>query len=369
MNIQKASPTLLSPFSLGDLRLKNRVIMAPMTRARAGVTRMPNTLMAEYYVQRAAAGLIITEATVISHQANGWENTPGIYSQGQGEAWKEIVGAVHAQGTPIFLQLWHCGRASHSSFQENAQLPVAPSAIKINADYIHTPNGKQPYETPRALETDEIPLIVEDYRQAAQRAKTAGFDGVEIHAANGYLIDEFLQSKTNQRTDQWGGEVKNRYRFLKEIVEAILTVWPSNRIAVRLSPNGAYNDMGSPDYRETFLYIAQQLNTYGLAYLHLMDGLGFGFHELGTPMTLPEFLHVFTGTLMGNCGYSQEEAEITINNGVADLIAFGRPFISNPDLVERFTHNWPLNPPAEIKDWYSFGSEGYINFPAYESIQ
>ncbi|MCG6136720.1 MAG: alkene reductase [Nostoc sp. LLA-1] len=366
MTTQAVSPGLLNPFQLGDLTLKNRVIMAPMTRSRAGVTRMPNALMAEYYVQRAAAGLIITEATVISHQANGWENTPGIYSPEQGEAWKEIVSAVHAQGTPIFLQLWHCGRASHSSFQENDQLPVAPSAIKINGDSIHTPNGKQSYETPRALETDEIPLIVEDYRQAAQKAKAAGFDGVEIHAANGYLIDAFLQSKTNQRTDQWGGNVQNRYRFLKEIVEAILTVWPSNRIGVRLSPNGVFNDMGSPDYRETFLYIAEQLNTYGLAYLHLLDGLAFGFHELGIPMTLTEFRDVFTGTLMGNCGYSQEEAEEAIKSEIADLIAFGRPFISNPDLVERFTNNWPLNPPAEMKDWYSFVPSGYIDFPTYQ---
>ncbi|MBN3878732.1 MULTISPECIES: alkene reductase [unclassified Nostoc] len=366
MTTQTISPTLLSEFQLGDLTLKNRVAMAPLTRARAGVTRMPNALMAEYYTQRAAAGLIIAEASVISRQAIGWENTPGIYSQEQVQAWKEIVGAVHAQGTPIFLQLWHCGRASHSSFQENGHLPVAPSAIKINLDYIATPNGKQSYQIPRALETDEIPLIVEDYRQAAQRAKTAGFDGVEIHAAGGYLIDEFLQSKTNQRTDHWGGEVKNRYRFLKEIVEAILTVLPSNRIAVRLSPNSIYNDMGSPDYRETFLYIAEQLNTYGLAYLHIVDGLALGFHQLGTPMTLAEFRDVFTGPLMGNCGYSQEQAEVAINSGVADLIAFGRPFISNPDLVQRFTYNWPLNPPADIKDWYSFLPSGYIDFPTYQ---
>jgi N-ethylmaleimide reductase len=364
MNTQTTSPNLLEPFKLGDLVLKNRVVMAPMTRSRAGETRMPNALMAKYYAQRAEAGLIVTEATVISDQANGWVNTPGIYSDEQGEAWKQVTAAVSE--TPIFLQLWHCGRASHSSFHPNNELPVAPSAIAINGDGIHTPKGKESYEIPRALETDEIPLIVEDYRQAAERAKKAGFDGVEIHGANGYLIDTFLQSKTNHRTDSYGGTVENRYRFLKEIVEAILTVWPANRVGVRLSPNGVFNDMGSPDYRETFLYIAEQLNAYGLAYLHLVDGLAFGFHELGSPMTLAEFCEVFSGPLIGNCGYTQEEAEAAISSGVADLIAFGRPFISNPDLVERFARNLPLNPPAEMNTWYSFGAAGYTDFPTYQ---
>ncbi len=367
MNTETASPSLLKPFKLGDLLLKNRVVMAPMTRARAGETRMPNALMAKYYAQRAGAGLIVTEATVISAQANGWVNTPGIYSDEQGEAWKQVTAAVGE--TPIFLQLWHCGRASHSSFHPNNELPVAPSAIKINGDEIHTPIGKQPYETPRALKIDEIPLIVEDYRKGAERAKMAGFDGVEIHGANGYLIDTFLQSKTNHRSDAYGGGVENRYRFLKEIVEAILTVWPANRVGVRMSPNGIFNDMGSPDYRETFLYIAEQLNHYDLAYLHLMDGLGFGFHELGAPMTLAEFREVFSGPLIGNCGYTQKDGEAAISSGVSDLIAFGRPFISNPDLVERFAHNWPLNPPAEMSTWCSFGSEGYTDFPTYQESQ
>ncbi|WP_013325411.1 alkene reductase [Gloeothece verrucosa] len=366
MQAQTALSSLLSPFQLRDLSLKNRVAMAPMTRSRAGVERIPNALMAEYYAQRSGAGLIITEATVISPQANGWLNTPGIYTDEQTEAWKQVVEAVHRQGTPIFLQLWHCGRASHSSFHENNQLPVAPSAIKINGDYIHTPKGKQPYETPRALETEEIPQIVENYCQAARNAKIAGFDGVEIHGANGYLIDTFLQSKTNQRTDQYGGSVENRYRFLKEIVEAILTVFPPSRLAVRLSPNGVYNDMGSPDYRETFLYVAQQLNAYQLSYLHIVDGLGFGFHQLGEPMTLKEFRDVFSDPLMGNCGYTPESADETISNGFADLIAFGRPFISNPDLVERLAHHWPLNPPADIKDWYSFDAKGYTDYPFYQ---
>jgi N-ethylmaleimide reductase len=267
------------------------------------------------------------------------------------------------------MQLWHCGRASHSSFHENNQLPVAASAIKINGEGIHTPLGKQPYETPRALETDELSLVVEDYRKAAERAKMAGFDGVEIHAAGGYLIDTFLQTKTNHRTDSYGGPVENRYRFLKEIVEAIITVFPANRVGIRLAPNSVFNDMGSPSYREDFLYIAGQLNAYGLAYLHLVDGLAFGFHELGTPMMIGEFRDVFAGPLVGNCGYTQEQAETAARSQVADLIAFGRDFISNPDLVERFTNGWSLNPPAQVGVWYSFGPEGYIDFPTYEESQ
>ena len=360
------SSKLLSSFQLGDLLLNNRIVMAPMTRSRAGAERLPNALMAEYYAQRAGAGLIITEATTISPQGNGWLHTPGIYTDEQESAWKQIVESIHQQRTPIFLQLWHCGRASHSSFQPNNQLPVAPSAMAIKGDHIHTPKGKQPHETPRALTTEEIPQIVEDYRQAAVRAKKAGFDGVEIHAANGYLIDEFLQSKTNQRSDHYGGSLENRYRFLQEIVESILTVWSPEKIGVRLSPNGVYNDMGSTDYRETFLYVAKELNRYGLAYLHLLDGLAFGFHELGDPMILAEFREVFEGPLMGNCGYTQETAELAIEKGNAELIAFGRPFISNPDLVKRFAENLPLNPPAETKVWYSFGQEGYTGFPLYE---
>ena len=287
------SHELLSPFDLRNLELRNRVVMAPMTRCRAGENRIPNSLMARYYVQRASAGLIITEATVISKQGIGFLNTPGIYSDEQTEAWKKVVDAVHAKGTPLFLQLWHCGRASHSSFHENQELPVAPSAIKLNGDSLHTPIGKQPYETPRALEADEVLAIVEDYRRAAKRAKSAGFDGVEIHAANGYLIDQFLQSKTNHRTDRYGGSLENRYRFLDEIVKAVLTVWPAARVGVHLSPNGIYNDMGSPDFRETFLYVANQLDTYELAYLHVVDGLAFGFHGLGPAMTLAEFRDVF----------------------------------------------------------------------------
>ncbi|MFM8332338.1 MAG: alkene reductase [Candidatus Methylumidiphilus sp.] len=356
---------LLEAFQLGDLRLKNRVALAPMTRARAGEERLANALMAEYYAQRAAAGLLITEATVISEQGIGWNNSPGIYTQAQAEAWRPVADAAHGKGTVIFMQLWHCGRASHSAFH-NGELPVAPSAIKLEGDMIHTPIGKKPYETPRALSVEDIALIVEDYKAAAERAKNAGFDGVEIHAANGYLIDEFLQSKTNHRDDGYGGSVANRFRFLREVTEAVLQVFPANRIGVRLSPNGSFNDMGSPDYRETFLYAAAELNGYGLGYLHIMDGLAFGFHGLGEPMTLAEFRGVFKGPLMGNCGYTQEAAEQAIQAGHADLIAFGRPFISNPDLVERFAHGWPLNAPADMATWYSFGPEGYADYPLFQ---
>ena len=356
---------LFSPFDLRGMLLKNRVVMAPLTRSRAGEKRLPNSLMAEYYSQRSAAGLIITEATVVSKQGIGWLNSPGIYSDEQADAWKQVVDVVHAKGTPMFLQLWHCGRASHRDFHDGRP-PVAPSAIKIEGEYSHTPQGKKPYETPRALETDEIPAIVEDYRSAAARAQAAGFDGVELHAANGYLIDQFLQSKTNQRNDRYGGTLENRYRFLDEIVRAVLSVLPPGRVGVHIAPNGNFNDMGSPDFRETFLYVAQRLNQYGLAYLHVVDGLEFGFHELGTPMASEEFRQLFDGPLMANCGYTQATAKVSIQQGHADLISFGRPFISNPDLAERFAHGWPLNPPADQEVWYSFDEKGYTDFPRYK---
>jgi len=357
--------SLFQPFKMHDLPLQNRVVLAPMTRSRAGTARLPNAVMAEYYAQRSSAGLIVTEATTISEEANGWNESPGIYTDAMTQGWKQVVDAVHQKGGVIFLQLWHMGRSSHSSFH-HGKPAVAPSAIKIEGDGIHTPTGKQPYEVPRALETAEIPRVVEDYRRAAERAKEAGFDGVEVHGANGYLIDEFLQSKTNHRTDQYGGSVENRYRFLKEVVSAVATVWPAHRVGVRLSPNGVFNDMGSPDFREQFTYVAGQLDSFGLAYLHVMDGLAFGFHKLGEPMTLAEFRKVFHGPLIGNCGYTQETAEKAIAEGHADLIAFGRPFISNPDLVERFKNGWPLAELAPMTDWYSpIGEKGYTDFPAH----
>jgi N-ethylmaleimide reductase len=355
------SPHLLSPYDLHGLTLRNRVVMAPLTRGRAGSERVPNDLMAEYYTQRASAGLIISEATSISEQGLGWVDSPGIYNDAQEAGWKKITSALRSKGTPVFLQLWHCGRASHSSFH-GGEPAVSASALKINGDVIHTPVGKQPYEVPRALETAEVAEVVEDYRRAAERAKAAGFDGIEVHAANGYLIDQFLQSKTNQRTDRYGGSDENRFRFPREIIAAILTVWPANRVGVRVSPNGNFNDVGSSDFRETFTYAAKELNAFGLAYLHVVDGLAFGFHNLGAPMTLAEFRAVFSGTLLGACGYTQETAEAAIASGSADLIAFGRPFLSNPDLVERFANGWKLNPPADVKAWSAPGATGYTDF-------
>ena len=355
---------LFETLKLGDYLLANRIVLAPLTRGRAGESRLPNALMAEYYAQRADAGLLISEASSISEQGLGWLNSPGIYTDEQAEAWQQITQAVHDKGGRIFLQLWHCGRSSHSSCHPAAGLPVAPSAIKLNGDYIHTPTGKQDYETPRALETAEVKQVVLDYQKAAERAKAAGFDGVEIHAANGYLIDEFLQSKTNQREDEYGGSKENRTRFLVEIVDAIKQVWEAGKIGVRLSPNGVFNDMGSADYREQFLYTAQELAKHDLAYLHVMDGLAFGFHGLGEPVTLAEIKAVYPGNIIGNCGYTKELAEQRLQDGDADLVAFGRLFISNPDLVVRFQHNLELNPDANMADWYGdLGAKGYTDFP------
>lgn len=352
MSSTDPTQALLTHFDLHGLHLDNRVVLAPMTRARAGSERLANAIMAEYYAERAGAGLIITEATTVSAQGNGWVGSPGIYTDAQGEAWKPVVDAVHAEGGKIFLQLWHCGRASHSDFH-GGEPAVSASAIKLNGEGVHTPQGKKPYETPRALRTDELPGVVADYKAAVVRAKAAGFDGVEIHSANGYLLDQFLQSKTNHRDDPYGGGVENRFRLLREVLEAILEVFPASRVAVRLSPNGMFNDMGSPDYRETFTYAAEQLNAYGLAFLHVMDGLAFGFHELGEPMTLEDFRAVFDGPLMGNCGYDQESAEAAIARGAADLIAFGRPFLGNPDLVERFRDGRALADAPDPSLWYS----------------
>ncbi len=359
------TPSLLSPLELGSLTLPNRVAFAPLTRARSGPDRVPNELMAEYYSQRASAGLIISEATTVSSQGNGWMESPGVYTDEMEAGWKTVVDRVHAAGGRMFLQFWHCGRASHSSFH-HGESAVAPSAVKLNGDYIHTPNGKEDYETPRALETDEIPGLIESYRLAAERADRAGFDGVEIHSANGYLLDCFLQSKTNQREDAYGGSIENRARLLREIVTAVSGVIGADKVGVRLSPNGVFNDMGSEDYREQFTYTAKMLDEFGLGYLHVVDGLGFGFHELGEPMTLDEFRAVYSGTLMGNCGYTRETAEGAIAEGRADLVSFGRPYISNPDLVERFANGWDLNPEADMADWYTpGGAKGYTDFPVY----
>jgi N-ethylmaleimide reductase len=358
---------LLEPFRLHDLELRNRVVMAPLTRSRSGPDRVPNTTMAEYYAQRSSAGLIVSEATTISPQANGWLESPGIYTDAMEAGWRLITDTVHARGGRIFLQLWHMGRASHSDFH-GGRPPVSASAVRISGDGIHTPVGKQPYETPRSLETHEVAAVVADYAAAAARARAAGFDGVEIHAANGYLIDQFLQSKTNLRTDDYGGSIEKRCRFLMDVVTAVSKVWPSRRVGVRISPNGVFNDMGSPNYREQFLHAAAALDRLDLGYLHVVDGLAFGFHKLGEPMTLADFRGVFRGPIVGNCGYTLENAEAAVQEGLADLIAFGRPFISNPDLVERFANGWPLAPTASMTDWYSpTGAKGYTDFPTHRT--
>ena len=367
MNPIESCAKLLDPVKVGDFTLDNRVVLAPMTRSKASEGRLANGLIADYYAQRASAGLIITEATSVSPQGNGWVGAPGIYNDEQAGSWRQVVNSVHAKGGRIFLQLWHMGRASHSDFHDGA-LPVAPSAVRLNGDGVHTPNGKKDHEIPRALETGELAGVVADYVSAAERAREAGFDGVEIHSANGYLLDQFLQSRTNERDDNYGGSIENRFRLLREVVEGISTAIGASRVGVRLSPNGVYNDMGSDDYRKTFTYAAAELDKFDLAFLHVMDGLAFGFHEKGEPMTLQDFRAVYSGTLIGNCGYEQETAEAAVSSGAADLIAIGRPYLANPDLVERFRNNWPLAPLPEMDTWYAAGDSpaGYTEYPNYD---
>jgi N-ethylmaleimide reductase len=356
---------LLQALSLRGMPLANRVVLAPLTRGRAGPTRVPNAFMAEYYAQRSSAGLLITEATTISSMGNGFLGSPGIYTPEMIEGWKNVTKAVHDKGGRIFLQLWHMGRASHSSFH-GGQLPVSASDVAIKSDSIHTPAGKKSYEQPHPLTVEEIKATVADYRQAALNAIAAGFDGVEVHGANGYLIDQFLQTTSNKRTDNYGGTIENRVRFLNDVLDAVVSAVPANRVGVRLSPNGAFNEMGSPDYKELFSHAMAGLDKFNLAYLHVMDGLAFGFHKLGTQFTLKDVRKVFRGPVIGNCGYTQETAEAAVQSGDADMIAFGRPYISNPDLVERFANGWPLARPAPMGTWYGFkGAVGYTDFPAY----
>lgn len=370
-------PNLLSEVRVGKHNLRNRVMMAPMTRGRAGETFTANPLMAEYYGQRAGAGIIVTEGTQTSLQARGWFQAPDIYTPQHAEAWKATTKAVHDKGGLIFCQLWHTGRASHSSFREGMDAfddptAVAPSAIKRASD-----SGKQEYtmkpgsvevETPRALTTEEVGQLSDEYRNAAQMAKAAGFDGVEVHCANGYLLDTFLQSCSNQRTDKYGGSFENRFRAVDEILRAIMMVYEPDQVAVRLSPNGIFNGMGSDDFRESFLYYAERLSKFGLGYLHVLIGLGFGFHEKGEAMKMEEFRKAYSGVLVANVGYDPESAEKEIADGNADLIAIGRPYLSNPDLVERLAKGVKLaeEPPKDY--WFSkfenvFTTEGYTDFP------
>ena len=356
--------SLFKPLSIGGIHLKNRIALAPMTRGRAGPERVANDLMADYYYQRSGAGLLLTEATVISPQGIGWIDSPGIYTEQMVDGWQKVTQKIRPTGTPIFLQLWHCGRASHSDFH-NGEMPVSASAIKLNGDHIHTPLGSKPYETPRALSVDEIKVTVNDYRKAAQNAKAAGFSGVEVHGANGYLINQFLDSKTNHRDDRYGGSLENRFRFFREVLEAVMEVWNPDQVGARISPNGVFNDMGSEDFRETYLYVAEELNKLNLGYLHIMDGLAFGFHDKGEPMTLADFRSRYHGVIIGNCGYTPEAAEARIAEGNADVIAFGRPFITNPDLPERIRNGWPLASAEDMTLWYTPGAEGYTDYAPF----
>jgi N-ethylmaleimide reductase len=357
--------TLLSPVKLGRYELPNRLVMAPLTRNRAGAGNVPHQLNATYYAQRASAGLIVTEATQISPQGVGYPATPGIHSPEQVEGWKLVTKAVHDRGGCIFLQLWHVGRISHPSLQPNGELPVAPSAIAPEGT-ASTYEGEKPFVTPRALETEEIPGIVEDYRQAAKNALEAGFDGIEIHGANGYLIDQFLRDGSNQRTDRYGGSIENRARFLFEIVEAVTGVWGGDRVGIRLSPSGTFNSMSDSDPQALFSYVVSQLDRYNLAYIHIVEPRIDNGAPEGQNLTTGFFRSVYNGTLISAGGHDQESGEAAIANGEADLIAYGRWYISNPDLPERFAANAELNP-YDRSTFYGGDEKGYTDYPMMAS--
>jgi N-ethylmaleimide reductase len=356
---------LLSPYKLGELELPNRIVMAPLTRQRAGEGNVPYQLNAEYYVQRATAGLIIAEATQISPQGQGYPNTPGIYSAEQVAGWQLVTDAVHQHKGRIYLQLWHVGRISHPDLQPDGALPVAPSAIAPKGQ-VMTYEGMKPFVTPRALETWEIPEIVEQYRKAAENALEAGFDGVEIHAANGYLIDQFLRDGTNQRTDKYGGSIENRTRFLVEVTEAVTNVWGASRVGVRLSPSGTFNDMRSANPLETFGYAAEALNKFGLAYLHIFEAIEADIRHGGTVVPTSHLKERFENTLIVNGGYDKSRGDAVLSTGAADLVAFGTLYIANPDLPERFALNAPLNQP-DPTTFYGGGEKGYTDYPAIAS--
>ncbi|MCW1243875.1 alkene reductase [Pseudomonas sp. SAICEU22] len=351
---------LLSHVQVGKLSLKNRMVMAPMTRSRAGDGDVATPLMAEYYSQRASAGLIVTEGSQVSAQGKGYLRTPGIFTAKQVVGWKQVTDAVHAQGGQIYLQLWHVGRLSHSLVQADGALPVAPSAIKADGE-IYTAEGLKPYELPRALALDEIPGVVDDFRQAAVNAKLAGFDGVEIHGANGYLIDQFLRDGTNQRTDAYGGSIENRARFLKEVIESVIEVFGSSRVGVRLSPIFSYFSMSDSHPQATFDYAARMLSRYGLAYLHIVE-LGEGAFDF------VELKRRFGGPYIANGGYSAERAGAAISQGSADLVAFGTPFLANPDLVERFRLGEALNAP-DPATFYQGEEAGYTDYPTLAMVE
>ncbi|HEY9821179.1 MAG TPA: alkene reductase [Candidatus Sericytochromatia bacterium] len=358
-----ADINLFSPVKVGSYTLPNRMVMAPMTRLRA-IDSVPQPLMATYYAQRVSAGLIVTECTMVSPLSLGYMNCPGIYSSEQVAGWREVTEAVHAKGGRIFLQLWHSGRVSHPSLL-GGELPVAPSAVAATGS-LHTPEGKRTLETPRALETHEIPEIVEQFRKGAENALAAGFDGVELHGAFGYLIDQFLQDGSNQRTDEYGGSIEKRSRFLLEVVEAVSSVLGADRVGIKLSPSNTFYGMFDSNPKATFGYVIDALNRFGLGYLHLMEPNEV---DLATRDVLQSvtslFRPIFKGTLITNGGYNQEKGNAILASGDADLVSFGKLFIANPDLPKRFELKAPLNAP-DPKTFYAPDEKGYTDYPFFE---
>jgi len=354
--------SLLSPYALGPVRLANRMVMAPMTRCRAVAGSVPSPLAVTYYAQRASAGLIVTEGSQVSPQGVGFIRTPGIYSREQVAGWKAVTAAVHGAGGKIFLQLWHVGRMSHPDFL-SGRLPVAPSALPVGEE-IHTPEGKKAIPVPRALGTEEIPGIVELFRNGAKNAKAAGFDGVEIHGANGYLLDQFLRDGANRRDDEYGGSTANRARLPIEIAEAVAEVWGPERVGYRISPHFTAHAMADSDPRETFGYLARRLGRLGLCYLHLVEALGGRLGMVPPEQRIaPLIRNRFESSLVINGGYDAVAANEAIESGVADLVAFGTLFLSNPDLPERFLRGAPLNP-ADMATYYDGEEKGYTDYPA-----
>ena len=357
---------LFSPLTIGTLTLPNRIVMAPLTRNRATPDGdVPNALIAEYYAQRATAGLIISEGTQISPEGKGYIQTPGIYSAAQVAGWRTVTEAVHAKGGRIFAQLWHVGRVSHTSLQPNAQAPVAPSAITA-ATQVFTSSGFADASAPRALETAEIKGLVESYRKAAENAKAAGFDGVELHGANGYLVDQFLRDGSNKRTDEYGGSVENRTRFLAEVLAALTSVFPATRVGVRFSPFSNFGDIADSDPMTTFGAAIAKASEAGLGYLHLVEGQTGGPRDLPPGADIGKLRKLFKGAYMANNGYDRARAMQAVETGEADLIAFGSRFIANPDLVERLRRNAPLNEPHKAT-FYGGGAEGYTDYPTLET--
>jgi len=354
---------LLSPTPLGKLQTRNRVVMAPMTRSRADASGVVGELTARYYAQRASAGLIISEATNISPDAVGSPFTPGIWSEAQVEAWKKVTSAVHAEGGTIVMQLWHTGRVGHSEVR-GGRLPVAPSAVALPGQKHFTASGPKEYEVPRALTTDEVRATIDDFETGAKNAKAAGFDGVELHGAFGYLPHQFLVDSANHRTDEYGGSVENRARFVLEVMERLVRVWGEGRVGVRLSPTIAYNGMVDSDPRATFSYIIEKLNALPLAYLHLMRATPDAERFPHWPQdTVGTFGPLFRGPLIVNGGFDRDSAEAALEAGAAHAISFGAPFVSNPDLVHRFETGAPLAA-GDRSTFYSGGEQGYVDYPA-----